>query len=92
MGLIEIRQGEGTYVRSFDSSNMIMPLNSMLLLREEDLVNLSDIRKVLEIGVIQAAVIKHLDGNLREIKHWIEVGKRALGEKKQGSLLIFTFM
>lgn len=47
----------------------------MFLLREVDLVNLSEIRKVLEIGAIQAAAIKHSDENLREIKHWIEVGR-----------------
>ncbi|AJH75636.1 HTH-type transcriptional regulator lutR [Bacillus cereus ATCC 4342] len=50
MGLIEMKQGEGTYVKNFDSSSLTKSLNNRLLMKKEDILNLLEVRKVLEVG------------------------------------------
>lgn len=91
MGLIEMRQGEGTYVKSFDPSHVVIPLKSQLLLQEEDVAHLSEVRKIIEIGAVQAAAIKRTKENLREMECWIDKGKDLMSDKETGRLADFHF-
>ena len=91
MGLIEMRQGEGTYVKNFDPSDVAIPLRSQLLLQEEDIVNLSEVRKIIEIGAVQAAAIKRTQEDLKEMECWINKGKALIGDKETGRLADFHF-
>ncbi|KAB2495554.1 FadR family transcriptional regulator [Priestia endophytica] len=89
MGLIEMRQGEGTYVKKFDPSHLLIPLHSHLLLQQEDLVHLFEVRKIVEVGAVQAAAIKRTKENLKEMEHWIDKGKDVAGDKEDGSSIDF---
>ncbi|RAS77996.1 GntR family transcriptional regulator [Priestia endophytica] len=91
MGLIEMRQGEGTYVKKFDPSHLLIPLHSHLLLQQEDLVHLFEVRKIVEVGAVQAASIKRTKENLKEMEHWIDKGKDVAGDKEDGSSIDFHF-
>lgn len=91
MGLIEMRQGEGTYVKKFDPSHLIIPLHSHILLQKEDLIHLFEIRKIVEVGAVQAAAVKRTKENLKEMEHWINKGKDVAGDKEGERVVDFHF-
>ncbi|MBJ3792362.1 FadR family transcriptional regulator, partial [Bacillus sp. OA1] len=76
MGLIEMKQGEGTYVKNFDSSSLTKSLNNRLLMKKEDILNLLEVRKVLEVGAVRVAAAKRTEDNLKNMKHWFPAGQR----------------
>ncbi|CAM4119634.1 FadR/GntR family transcriptional regulator [Bacillus manliponensis] len=91
MGLIEMKQGEGTYVKNFDASSLTTSLNHTLLIKQEDIVNLLEVRKVLEVGAVRAAVTRRTEENLHNMKHWLGEMKRSAGNEKAGEEADFRF-
>lgn len=86
MGLIEMRQGEGTYVLEFSSDDLAFPLHSAMLMSEEDVFHLLGVRKILEAGAAYAAAEKRteedllkMEAALNEMKN--NAGDIILGEK-----------
>ncbi|MGN4714996.1 FadR/GntR family transcriptional regulator [Bacillus cereus group sp. MYBK226-2] len=84
MGLIEMKQGEGTYVKNFDSSSLTKSLNNRLLMKKEDILNLLEVRKVLEVGAVRAAAAKRTEANLQNMKHWLDEMAKSIGDEKAG--------
>ncbi|MBO1578206.1 FadR family transcriptional regulator [Bacillus bingmayongensis] len=91
MGLIEMKQGEGTYVKNFDSSALTKSLNNTLLMRKEDILNLLEVRKVLEVGAVRAAAAKRTEDNLQNMKHWLDEMAKSIGDEKAGEKADFHF-
>ena len=90
MGLIEMKQGEGTYVKNFDSSSLTKSLNNRLLMKKEDILNLLEVRKVLEVGAVRAAAAKRTEDNLQNMKHWLDEMAKSVGDEKAGEKQIFS--
>ncbi|RWS42223.1 FadR family transcriptional regulator [Bacillus mycoides] len=91
MGLIEMKQGEGTYVKNFDSSSLTKSLNNKLLMKKEDILNLLEVRKVLEVGAVRAAAAKRTEDNLQNMKHWLDEMAKSIGDEKAGEKADFHF-
>ncbi|MBE5105632.1 FadR family transcriptional regulator [Bacillus thuringiensis] len=91
MGLIEMKQGEGTYVKNFDSSSLTKSLNNRLLMKKEDILNLLEVRKVLEVGAVRAAAAKRTEANLQNMKHWLDEMAKSIGDEKAGEKADFQF-
>ncbi len=91
MGLIEMKQGEGTYVKSFDSSALTKSLNHTLLMKKEDILDLLEVRKVLEVGAVRAAAVKRTEDNLQNMKHWLDEMVKSIGNEKAGEKADFHF-
>lgn len=68
MGLIEMRQGEGTFVKEFDSTILNLPIHTSILMKKSDLKNLLEVRKILEVGTVEIAAERRNAENLAEIK------------------------
>ncbi|CAN7175964.1 FadR/GntR family transcriptional regulator [Peribacillus frigoritolerans] len=68
MGLIEIKQGEGTFVKTFDPAIMNHPLSAALLMDQENIKHLLEVRKILESGTAEVAAKKRTEENLIELK------------------------
>ena len=90
MGLIEMKQGEGTYVKNFDSSSLTKSLNNRLLMKKEDILNLLEVRKVLEVGAVRVAAAKRTEDNLQNMKHWLDEMAKSVGDEKAGEKQIFS--
>ncbi|UOY92611.1 FadR family transcriptional regulator [Ectobacillus sp. JY-23] len=71
MGLIEMRQGEGTYVKSFEASAVTSPLHTTVLMKHEDVADLFEVRKVLEVGAVQAAAQRRTEQDLADMQYWL---------------------
>ncbi|WP_404445982.1 FadR/GntR family transcriptional regulator [Bacillus sp. RC252] len=91
MGLIEMKQGEGTYVRNFDPSSLTKSLNNKLLMKKEDILNLLEVRKVLEVGAVRAAAAKRTGANLQNMKQWLDEMAKSIGDEKAGEKADFHF-
>ncbi|MGM8212417.1 FadR/GntR family transcriptional regulator [Virgibacillus sp. W0430] len=68
MGLIEVRQGEGTFVASFNPEKFNVPVAPALLMKQEDVKELLEVRKILEVGSARAAAINRTEADLLNIK------------------------
>ncbi|WP_188456602.1 FadR/GntR family transcriptional regulator [Virgibacillus oceani] len=53
-GLVEVKHGEGTFVRSTDPNQI---LSGVLLFRESDINELYQVRKILEAGIVEMAAV-----------------------------------
>ncbi|AJH19473.1 hypothetical protein S3E15_02601 [Bacillus mycoides] len=91
MGLIEMKQGEGTYVRNFDPSSLTKSLNNKLLMKKEDILNLLEVRKVLEVGAVRAAAAKRTEANLQNMKQWLDEMAKSIGDENAGEKADFHF-
>ncbi|CAM4259513.1 FadR/GntR family transcriptional regulator [Lederbergia lenta] len=72
MGLVVMRQGEGTYVTKFDASNFTLPITAGLLMKAEDAIELYEVRKILEIGTASSAAIHHKVEDLIPLREAID--------------------
>ncbi|MGE7120084.1 FadR/GntR family transcriptional regulator [Peribacillus sp. NPDC097264] len=68
MGLIEIKQGEGTFVKTFDPSIMNYPLTTALLMDKENIKDLLEVRKILESGTAELAAKKRTAEDIAEME------------------------
>jgi GntR family transcriptional repressor for pyruvate dehydrogenase complex len=91
MGLIEMRQGEGTYVKNFEASSVTTSLNTAILMEQKDIANLFEVRKVLEVGAVRAAALRRTDEDIAEMERWLKAMKGAIGNEEVGEKADFHF-
>lgn len=84
MGLVESRQGEGSYVRSFSPDEMMLPELDTLLLNKETILELIEARKVLEVSNAALAAEKRTDEDLAAFAHILEEMENHLGHMEIG--------
>jgi GntR family transcriptional regulator, transcriptional repressor for pyruvate dehydrogenase complex len=84
MGLVEMKQGEGTYVNEFDTNQITFPLSTAILMNKEDIAQLLEVRKIIEIGTAAAAAKKRTSHNLTMMEMALEEMKSAQGDEALG--------
>ncbi|MFS0822055.1 FadR/GntR family transcriptional regulator [Bacillus sp. 1P02SD] len=84
MGLIEMRQGEGTYVKEFHAEDLTFPLATAMLMNQQDVMHLLEVRKIIETGAAATAAKKHTSENLSKIESALNGMKIALGNEELG--------
>lgn len=67
MGLVHIQQGEGTYIAKFDPATFTLSKTTALIMKKEDIKELLEVRKILEVGAVRLAAIKLTDEELKHI-------------------------
>ena len=55
-GIIEIKQGDGTYVSNGANQNMFTPFLFQILVRERNFDQLIEVRQLLEYGIIRMSI------------------------------------
>ncbi|KAA6450717.1 FadR/GntR family transcriptional regulator [Bacillus swezeyi] len=91
MGLVEMRQGEGTYVKRFEPEQVSIPLSAALLMKKKDVAELLEVRKILEIGAVSGAAQKHTDEDLEHMRTALQDMKRADGNGELGEKADLAF-
>jgi len=77
MGLLEMRQGEGTYVKAFDPSRFTLPVTTAFLMKKNDVKELYELRKILEVGTASLAANVYEKEDLIPIEKALIVMKNA---------------
>ncbi|MEB3101507.1 FadR/GntR family transcriptional regulator [Ferviditalea candida] len=83
MGLIEIRQGEGCYVRRIEPKDVDIPVFS-LLMSKETILELLEARKSLEVANAAMAAVKRTDEDLRQFAEILDRMGSHLGDEEVG--------
>jgi GntR family transcriptional repressor for pyruvate dehydrogenase complex len=84
MGLIEMRQGEGTYIREFDSDQMSFPFSPGILMNTEDISHLIEVRKIIEAGTAVAAAKRRTKQDLFSLQKALDEMKGANEDEEIG--------
>jgi GntR family transcriptional regulator, transcriptional repressor for pyruvate dehydrogenase complex len=84
MGLIEMKQGEGTFVNEFETDQITFPLSTAMLMNKEDIAQLLEVRKIIEIGTAAAAAKKRTNQQLITMESALEEMKHANGDEELG--------
>lgn len=53
IGLIEMKQGEGTYVKQFDPEQLTFSLSPAFLMKQHDVTQLLELRTIIETGAVK---------------------------------------
>jgi GntR family transcriptional regulator, transcriptional repressor for pyruvate dehydrogenase complex len=65
LGLLEIRQGDGTYLRNDTSTLLPQVIQWGLLLDRQSITDLMDARRAVEVGLAELAALRRTDEDLR---------------------------
>lgn len=91
MGLVEMRQGEGTFIKEFDSKQMIFPLSTAILMNKKDVAHLLEVRKIIETGTAALAAKNRSEKDLAEMAEALNEMKRVQGDEELGEKADFQF-
>ncbi|MEH7306135.1 FadR/GntR family transcriptional regulator [Neobacillus drentensis] len=91
MGLVEMKQGEGTFVKEFGTEQITFPLSTAILLNKEDFAQLLEVRKIIEIGTAAAAAKKRTSQHLEMMEKALEEMKSAQGDETLGEIADLQF-
>ncbi|TDG00597.1 FadR/GntR family transcriptional regulator [Paenibacillus piri] len=84
MGLVEIHQGEGSYVRSIEPQTVDLPVFDALLMNRETVIELIEARKALEISNAALAAEKRTDEDLQKFEAVLGKMEQVLGDEEEG--------
>lgn len=84
MGLVEMKQGEGTYIREFDPMMLTLPLPTAVLMNETDIVHLLEVRKILEVGAAGSAAINRKEEDLIKMSELLDAMREGLVDEELG--------
>ncbi|MFP7492875.1 FadR/GntR family transcriptional regulator [Terribacillus saccharophilus] len=91
MGLIEMKQGEGTYVKAFEPEGILYPLQHALLMNEEDRRELMEVRHILETGIVASAALNRSDEDLAQMENALAEMKEFTGDPEKGEKADLAF-
>lgn len=80
LGLIEMKQGEGTFVREFDPEIVEAPLSVAVLMKKEDILHLLEVRRILETGGASSAVLNRNEKDLLAMESALNDMKSGFGQ------------
>lgn len=84
VGLVKIRQGEGTFVNKFDFSSMVKPVGIKGVLSNKEKQDLFQVRKILEVGVASLAAENRSADHLAKIEEALSQMAKAEAGKDLG--------
>lgn len=84
MGLLEMRQGEGTFVKQFDPSRFSVPVSVAFLMKQEDIKELLEVRKILEVGAVESAAAHYTKEDIESMQQALLAMEKAKGNGDLG--------
>ena len=84
MGLIEVRSGEGTYIRQVNIDSVVAPLAWMLFIEKDTELELYEARKILEVQAAGLAAERAEENDINEMFEALEVMRMDLQIQRLG--------
>jgi GntR family transcriptional repressor for pyruvate dehydrogenase complex len=91
MGLVEMRQGEGTFINEFETDQITLPLSTAILMNKKDIANLLEVRKILELGTAAAAAKRRSKDHLVAMEKALEEMEASNGDEELGEVADLQF-
>lgn len=83
MGVISIRPGEGSFVRQVSFEGMLEPLSFLLQVEIEDIMQLLEVRKILEVEIAALAAVRATEDDIESIQRSLH---SMMDEIRQGEI------
>jgi GntR family transcriptional repressor for pyruvate dehydrogenase complex len=84
MGLVEMKQGEGTYVKEFGKDQIPFPLSTAILMNKDDIAQLLEVRKIIETGTAAAAAKRRTEQDISKMEMALNAMLEAQGDEELG--------
>ena len=84
MGLIEVRSGEGTYIRQINIDSVVAPLAWMLFIEKDTDLELYEARKILEVQAAGLAAARAEDDEINDVFEALEIMRMDLVNQRLG--------
>jgi GntR family transcriptional regulator, transcriptional repressor for pyruvate dehydrogenase complex len=81
-GMIESRQGGGTFVRSADAEALIPPLAAAILRGQRELAEVLEVRELIEPGIARQAATRATPEHLAELERLLESQRDCIAQGK----------
>ncbi|EKF34153.1 FadR/GntR family transcriptional regulator [Bacillus xiamenensis] len=91
IGLIEMKQGEGTYVKQFDPEQLAFCTSPAFLMKQQDIAQLFEVRAIIEAGAVKKAALLRTDEDLHRLRDALEQMKLAEAHQEMGEEADLTF-
>ncbi|WP_082232169.1 FadR/GntR family transcriptional regulator [Halobacillus massiliensis] len=91
MGILEMRQGEGTYVKAFEANRFSLPISVAFLMSRKDVVELLEVRQILEVGAAESAALHHTQEDLKPLEDALIAMEEAKGNGELGDQADLAF-
>lgn len=91
MGLVEMKQGEGTFIRSFEAKQITFPLSTAILMNKDDIRYLLEVRKIIEAGAAESAARNRTEEDIVAMGIALEEMAIAHGDGELGEKADFKF-
>lgn len=91
MGLVDIRQGEGTFVTSYDLMKLAQPIGDFANINKKEMMEFFEVRKIIESGAAGIAACKRKDRHLKAMREAIEAMEQATGGDNLGEIADANF-
>lgn len=73
MGLLEIRSGEGTFIKKINLDSVVTPLTWVLSMEKDTVLELLEVRKMIEGQAVALAATRAKSENLRELEEALKL-------------------
>lgn len=84
IGLVEMKQGEGTFVKEFEMDQITFPLSTAILMNKDDIDQLLEVRKIIESGTAAAAAKRCTELDLSKMETALNAMLEAKGNEELG--------
>jgi len=91
MGLVTMRQGEGTFVTHFDPSDLLAALENIRPVTQQDIISLLEVRKIIETGIVRLAAKRRTEEDLKKIEEALQEMEAALHNEELGEQADWRF-
>ncbi len=91
MGLIDIKQGSGTFVKSVQPNQLDFPLSTVILTNKQDVSHLLEVRKIIEVGAAASAAIHRTEEDIQSMLQILDEMKQVQGDGELGEKVDFQF-
>lgn len=90
-GYLEMRQGEGTFVRAYDHTVVTHAISSAVLMNVQQIRELLEVRKFLEVGAAGTAAERRSESALEEMKAALDEMERHVEDEAVGERADVSF-
>lgn len=91
MGLVDIRQGEGTFVTRYDLSRLAEPIGDFIKINKKEMLEFFEVRKIIESGAASIAAQKRTPEHLLAMKAALASMASATGGDNLGEVADANF-
>lgn len=82
MNVVEIRQGAGTFITSLQTEMLVEHLDFVFFLDDSTFMQLFEVRKILEVGIIGLAAANIADEELAELEACMEKSRQSVDDNE----------